>query len=87
MKNVFYKKFDGKECNTVKGISAAAEFSEFKDVLFNKKITRDKMRRIQSKKHKIGTYEIEKKSLYHVLMIKDLFQMMEFRRRFIFIKS
>ena len=61
MKNVFYKKFDGKECNTAKGISAAAEFSEFKDVLFNKKIMRDKMRRIQSKKHKIGTYEIEKK--------------------------
>ena len=45
------------------------------------------MRRIQSKKHKIGTYEIEKKSLYHILMIKDLFQMMEFICRLIFIKT
>ena len=45
------------------------------------------MRRIQSKKHKIGTYEIEKKSLYHVLMIKHLLQMMEFIGRLIFIKT
>ena len=32
------------------------------DVLFNKKI-RDKMKRIQSKLHKIGTYEVCKISL------------------------
>ena len=29
-------------------------------VLFNKKIIRDKMRRIKSKLHKIGTYEVFK---------------------------
>ena len=33
------------------------------DVLFNKKIIRDKMKRIQSKLHKIGTYELCKISL------------------------
>ena len=57
------KKIDGKECNTTKGVSVATEFSELKDVLFNKKIMMYKMRRIQSKKHKIETYETEKKSL------------------------
>ena len=57
------KKIDGKECNTAKGVSVATEFSELKDVLFNKKIMMYKMRRIQSKKHKIETYETEKKSL------------------------
>ena len=31
------------------------EFDKFKDVLFDKKIIRHKMKRIQSKKHKLGT--------------------------------
>ena len=57
------KKIDGKECNTGKGVNIATEFNEFKDVLFNKKIIRHKMKRIQAKKHKIGTYEIDKISL------------------------
>ena len=39
------------------------EFNKFKDVLFNKKNIRHKMKRIQSKKHKLGTYEIDKISL------------------------
>ena len=46
-----------------KGVSIATEFDDFKDVLFNKKIIRHKMKRIQSKKHKLGTYEIDKISL------------------------
>ena len=50
MKNV-----DGKESNT--------EFNEYKFILFNKKVIRHKMRRIQSKKHKIATYEVNKISL------------------------
>ena len=33
------------------------------NVLFNKKIIRHKMKRIQSKKHKLETYEIDKISL------------------------
>ena len=57
------KKIDGKESNTAKGVNIATEFKEFKDVLFNKKIIRHKMKRIQAKKHKIGTYEIDKISL------------------------
>ena len=44
------------------------------------------MKRIQNKKHKIGTYEI-KKHRYCVLMIKDLFQMMVFICLLIFIKT
>ena len=44
-------------------MSIATEFNKFKDVLFNKKIIRHKMKRIQSKKHKLGTYEIDKISL------------------------
>ena len=44
-------------------MNIATEFNEFKNVLFNKKVIRHKMKRIQSKKHKIGTYEIDKISL------------------------
>ena len=57
------KRIDGKEHNTAKGVSIAIESDKYKDVLFNKKIIRHKMKRIQSKKHKLGTYEIEKISL------------------------
>ena len=60
---MFNKKIDVKEHNTAKGVSIATEFDEFKDVLFNKKIIKQKMKRIQSKKHKLGTYEIDKISL------------------------
>ena len=41
----------------------ATEFHEFKDVLYNKNVIRQKMKRILAKKHKIGTYEIDKISL------------------------
>ena len=54
---------DGKESNTAKGVTIGTKFNEFKDTLFNKKVLRHKMRRIQSKKHKLGTYEINKISL------------------------
>ena len=57
------KKIDGKECNTAKGVSIAPEFDKFKDVLFNEKIIRHRMKRIQSKKRKLRTYEIGKISL------------------------
>ena len=56
------KNIDGKESNTAKGVNIATEFNEFKDTLFNKKIIRHKMKRIQRKKHKAGTYKIKK---YH----------------------
>ena len=57
------KKIYGKECNTGKGVSIAAEFNKFKDILFGKKIIRLKLKRIQSKKHKLGNYDIDKISL------------------------
>ena len=57
------KKINGSESSTTKGVNIATEFNEFKDVLFNKKVIRHKMKRIQAKKHKIGTYEIDKISL------------------------
>ena len=57
------KNIDGKESNTAKGVNIATEFNEFKDTLFNKKIIRHKMRRIQGKKHKMGAYKINKISL------------------------
>ena len=57
------KRIDGKELNTAKGVSITTEFDNVKDVLFNKKIIRHKMKRNQSKKHKIGRYEIDKISL------------------------
>ena len=57
------KNIDVKESNTTKEVNASTEFNEFKDILFHKKIIRHKMRRIQDKKHKMGTYEIKKTSL------------------------
>ena len=56
------KKINGSESSTTKGVNIVTEFNEFKDVLFNKKVIRHKTKRIQAKKHKIGTYEIDKTS-------------------------
>ena len=52
---------DGKESNTAKGVNIA--INSFKETLFNKKVLKHKMKRTQSKKHKLGTYEIIKISL------------------------
>ena len=54
------KNIDDKEFNTAKWVHIATQFNEFKDTLFNKKVVWHKMKRIQNKKHKIGTYEINK---------------------------
>ena len=43
------KKIDGKDSNTAKGVNIWTELNEFKYVLFNKKIIRLKMKRIQLK--------------------------------------
>ena len=40
------KKIDRKESSTTKGVNVATQFKEFKNVLFNKKIIRHKMKRI-----------------------------------------
>ena len=57
------KKIDGKEYNTEKGVSIATEYDKLKDTLFKENIIRHKMKRIQSKKHELRTYEIDKISL------------------------
>ena len=44
------KKIDGSESSTAKGVNIVTDFNEFKDVLFNKKVFRHKMKRIQAKK-------------------------------------
>ena len=54
---------DGKKSNATKGVNIATELNEFKNILFNKKIMRHKIRRIQAKNYKLGTYEINKISL------------------------
>ena len=54
------KIIDGKESTTAKGVNIATEFNEFKDTLLYKNIIRHKMKRIQRKKHKAGTYKIKK---------------------------
>ena len=50
------KKIDDKENSREKEVNVATEFDEFRDVLFNEKNIRHKMKRIQSKKHKLRTY-------------------------------
>ena len=57
------KKIDRGESSTAKGVNVATEFNEFNDVLFNKNIVRHKMKRIQAKRQRTGTNEIDKISL------------------------
>ena len=51
------------EVNTAKGVNIPIKFIEYKDVLFNEKIIRHKMKRIYSKKNKIGNYDVNKTTL------------------------
>ena len=81
------KNIDGKESNTAKRVNIATEFNEFKDNLFNKKVLRHKMRRNQGKKHKMGTYQINKISLLCFDDKRFLFYMMGFIHLLIFIKT
>ena len=57
------KNIDGKESNTAEGVNIGTEFKKFKDTLLNKKVLKHKMRKIQGKKHKMGTFEVQKISL------------------------
>ena len=58
---------DNSEHKKVKGVNknivAIISYDEYKDVLLNNKCLRHSMKSIQSKDHKIGTYEINKISL------------------------
>ena len=63
---------DNKESNTAKIVNISIELEEYEETLLNKKIIRHKMKKIQSKNHKIGTYEVNKISL-SCFDDKDLF--------------
>ena len=52
-----------KEVNKAKGINKKLRHKKYLDVLFNKKVVRHNMKRIQSKLHEIGTYDVFKISL------------------------
>ena len=52
-----------KNVNKVKIVNKKLRHREYLDVLFNKKVVRHSMKRIQSKLHEIGTYDIFKISL------------------------
>ena len=54
---------DGEESETARGVNTAIELKEYEDNLLNKKVIRHEIKRIQSKKHEIGIYEIKKISL------------------------
>ena len=54
---------DNKESNTAKIVNISIELEEYEETLLNKKIIRHKMKKIQSKNHKICTYEANKISL------------------------
>ena len=69
------KNKDGSESSTAKGVNIATEFNEFKDVLFNKKVIRPKMKGYKLKNIKQERMKLIKYP-YHVLMIKDMCQMM-----------
>ena len=49
-----------KEVNKAKGVNLNLRHDEYLDVLFNKKVIRHKMKRIQSNLHIVGTYDINK---------------------------
>ena len=56
---------DDEKVTKAKGINKKIRHQEFVDVLFNKKVIRHNIKRIQSKLHKMGTHCL-------VLMIKDM---------------
>ena len=54
---------DDEEVTKAKGVNKKIRHKEFVSVLFNKKVIRHNMKRIQSKLHRIGIYDVCKISL------------------------
>ena len=54
---------DDEEVTKATGVNKKIKHKEFVDVLFDKKVIRHNMKRIQSKLHKTGTYDVYKISL------------------------
>ena len=51
------------EVHKAQGLKLKLKYKEYVDVLFNIKVLRNKMKRILSEKHNIGTYLLNKFSL------------------------
>ena len=49
---------DDEEVTKAKGLNKKIRHKEYVDALFNKKVIRHNMKRIQSKLHRIGTYDV-----------------------------
>ena len=49
---------DDEEVTKAKEVNKKIKHKEFANVLFNKKVIRHDMRRIQNKLHRIGTYDV-----------------------------
>ena len=49
-----------KEFSKAKGVDRKIRHKEYVDFLFNKKVARHNMKRIQSKLHEIGIYDVFK---------------------------
>ena len=62
---------DDEEKVRAKGINKKLRHDEFYDILFDKKVIRHNMKRIQGKKYRLCTYDICK-CLCRVLMIRDM---------------
>ena len=54
---------DDEEVTKPKEVNKKIRHKEFVDILFNKKVIRHNMKRIQSRLHEIGTYDVSKISL------------------------
>ena len=54
---------NNKEVNKAKGVNKKLRHKEYFDVLFNKKVIKHNSKRIQSKLHDVGTYDVYKISL------------------------
>ena len=63
LKPQMYSYLVGDNCEHKKAKVVNKSYNEYIDVLLNKKCLRDSMKKIQSKDHKIGIYEINKLSL------------------------
>ena len=80
---------DSEEIKKAKGVNKNVvknrRHTKYVDVLFNKTLIKHKMKKIQSKLHRIGTYNVCK-ILYLAFMIKCIFLMMVITVWLIFIK-
>ena len=62
---------DNEEVTKAKGVNKKIRHKEFVSVLFNRRVMRHNMKKIQSRLHRIETMFV--RFHYHVLMIKDTY--------------